>query len=169
MNFDLYTVRRFYNLNQSAFARAAGLAVANYAKYERKNEIPSKYLYQLWLNLPDFPLPNDFFYYTSITLDINMRFYAITQKEICKIFGYSSQAVVSKYLKLRVPMYEKKECFRDAFPELVLPVALTQYTASSSSIELTHLSACGMMTDSYLTMAKRRGEAKKKKYNKTII
>ena len=102
-----------------------------------------------------------------------MRFYGITQKEICKIFGYSCQSVVSKYLKLRVPMYEKKECFYHAFPELVLPVALTQYTASTSKIDLTHLSACGIMTDSYLTMAKKRGQTKKKnqkeKYNKTMI
>lgn len=162
MKFDLYDVRvNKYKYTIEKFAKFAGIGKAYYAKYEKEGEIPSKYIFNLWTRLPDFPIPNDFFYYTSVTLLVNMKYHRLSQKEIAELFGLETQASVSKYTNGQYPMYEKKECFKNVFDPLIIPFILNEDEEMDKFYPITDLSPRGMLGDDYLKMAKSRVKVKK--------
>ena len=160
MKYDLFSVRKAYGYTVAQFAKFTELSVSNYVIYERENEIPSKYIYKLWKKIPEFPIPKDFFYYTSATLIINMAYYSISQVEIAEIFGFSTQATVSGYLRENVPMYEKKEEFLKVFQPIIIPFIMQQEGEKDKFYQITNLKPVGNMTEKYSKMAKRRGKIK---------
>lgn len=122
MLINLKEAREAINISEKEAARAAGLNPSFYKKFEEKNEIPSKYVYNIWKEYNDYPIPGDFFYYTSYTLQANMAYYHITQMDLAKMFGYASQGVISRILADNVPMYEKKDVFLKNFRPLIVPL-----------------------------------------------
>lgn len=121
MKFDLKAVRTKYNKTKEEFCELIGISEQSYNKYEKQGEIPSKYLLLLWKNLEDFPLPDDFFLYTSFTMLTNMKYHNMTQKDIAEWFDISNQSTISGYMTENIPMYEKKNCF-EKFDPLIIPM-----------------------------------------------
>lgn len=120
MEIDIRSIRESYGLEVSEFADRIGLKPAfYYYHYETKNELPSKYVYRLWRNLDNFPLPEDFFHYTSFVLLVNMHYHHMTQKDVAKMFDIPSQPTLSGYMQYNIPMYEKKEYFLRFDPFIV--------------------------------------------------
>ena len=122
MEFNLRKARESIGLSAKDAARAAGITESFYRKNEKDRKLPCKYLYKIWKEYPEYPLPADFFWYTSFTLKCNLNYHNITQKEAAKILQVSSQALVSKYLSTNIPMYEYKEIFDEAFVPLIVPM-----------------------------------------------
>lgn len=122
MEINLKEARQVANITIKEAAKAAGINESFYKQYEEKNEIPCKYAFKIWEAFNDFPLPKDFFYYTSYTLRANMTYYDINQTEVAKIFGYSSQGAMSRILSDNIPMYEMKDLFLSTFKPLIVPM-----------------------------------------------
>lgn len=122
MRIELKKARTKLGISIEEIAKAADISESFYKQYEDKNEIPCKYVYNIWKKYPDFPIPEDFFYYTSFTLQTNMTFHHVSQDKLAKIFGYSSQGVMSRILSDNIPMYEMKDMFLEAFDPLIVPL-----------------------------------------------
>ena len=153
MQFDLKKVREMYGYTQGEFARFMKIGISYYQQYESHCEIPSKYIYTLWKNLKDFPIPDDFFVYTSMTLLTNMQYHKMKQSQICELFGLKAQSTVSNYLKENVPLYELKDKFQ-IFDPLIVPFQAVIMNSpdgipSMEFIPLTNLSAKGNMTNDF--------------------
>lgn len=155
MIFDLKKVREeIYHAQKREFAKIVGIGEVYYSEYEKKGEIPSKYIYLLWQNLKDFPIPSDFFIFTSATLQANMSYHHINQEKIREMFGFSSQTTVSKYLKENYPMYEMKEIFLSFDPLIVPFQALYEKDGKDTVVHfaaLTDLNPSGNLTESFLS------------------
>lgn len=162
MKFDLAYVREHqYKMTKQDFAKYIGIGAVYYEKYEEAGEIPSKYIYKLWCRLPNFPIPSDFFYYTSQTLLMNMKFHNKKQIDMMKQFGFETQATVSNYLRDNLPMYEKKKNFQKAFKPMIVPFELTEEEPGKIRFyPLTDLTPKGNMMEEYSKMARRRGKRK---------
>lgn len=126
MLFNLKETRLKYGYSIDEMAKFTEIMPIYYAKYEEEGEIPSKYIYRLWLKLPDFPVPNDFFDYTSHTLMVNMKLHNMTQSQIAKMFGMSNQSTISSMLSQNIPMYELKECFHNFQPLFIPKIKIEQ-------------------------------------------
>ena len=121
MEFDLKSARASIGISSKEAADAAEMAPSFYRSYESKGIIPCKYLYQIWKKYPDYPLPEDFFYYTSFSLRCNMHYHNKSQIELAKLLGYSSQGIISNFMSENIPMYELKDIFIKAFDPLIVP------------------------------------------------
>ena len=121
MQFDLKKGREKINKRASEIAKAAGIGESFYRKYEKENMIPCKYIYKIWKKYPEYPIPEDFFYYTSYSLQCNLTYHNLTQKDAAKILGLSGQPIISKYLSKNIPMYEYKEAFLKSFVPFIVP------------------------------------------------
>lgn len=121
MQYNLAQTRLLYKKTRKNFCDIIGISEQTYSKFERSGEIPSKYLFILWEKLEDFPLPEDFFLYTSFTMQINMKYHNMTQTDIAKMFNISNQSTISGYMSQNIPMYEKKEIF-EQFQPFVVPM-----------------------------------------------
>lgn len=120
MKYDLKAVRKLYGYSVQEMANFTEIMASYYSKYEEEGEIPSKYIYRLWLKIPDFPVPEDFFHYTSFTLVVNMKYYGLTQTQIAKMFEISNQSTISSLFSQNIPMYELKDKFHK-FDPLIIP------------------------------------------------
>lgn len=125
MELALRNIREEYGKTKKEFAELIGMKELFYAAYEERQELPSKYVYQLWKKLPKFPIPDDFFFYTSFVLEVNMKYHNMTQMELAIMFDIANQSTISGYLQDNIPMYEKKEYFQK-FEPFVLPTILTK-------------------------------------------
>lgn len=123
MQIDVKTIRKNYGLTAHMFAQAIGISDSIYARYEANKELPSKYVFSLWQKFDDFPLPDDFFYYTSYTLYINMKYHKMTQKEAAVFFDIANQSTMSMFLQENIPMYEKKDYFLKFDPFIIPQIA----------------------------------------------
>ena len=121
MEFNLKEVREQYGLSEEEFAVLCGISPYYYITYEKENQIPCKYIYLLWKQLPKFPIPDDFFYYTSLTLRFNMVYYNMTQIEIAARFGTLQQTISHYMTKGPLLMYEMKDKFLDCFGRIIVP------------------------------------------------
>ncbi|ADL36443.1 HTH domain-containing protein (plasmid) [Butyrivibrio proteoclasticus B316] len=151
MEIALREVRKSYGLTKAAFAEIIGITELFYSQYEQKNELPSKYVYLLWKSLEDFPIPEDFFFYTSFTLEINMKYHHMTQKQVAELFDIANQSTISGYLRNNIPMYEKKEYFWK-FEPFILPSILVSEKDGYATKEITDLQAKG----NFILVEKRR-------------
>lgn len=121
MKIDLRAIREELGLPARTVTRAMGLTASFYYHCEKKKEIPCRYVYKAWCEIPEYPIPDDFFYYTSYVLMCNMKYHSLRQKEIAEKFNMSSQGRISDLMKENVPMYELKEEFISTFNPLIVP------------------------------------------------
>ena len=121
MKYDLLNVRKSYGFSMQEMGNFLGIMPNYYSKYEEEGEIPSKYIYKLWLKIKDFPIPNDFFLYTSFTLLVNQKYHGLTQQDLAKMFEISGQSTISSLLSENIPMYELKDHF-GKFKPFIIPV-----------------------------------------------
>lgn len=157
MKIDLLGIRRSYNMNPAEFASLIGLKRAFYLNYEKREELPSKYVYKLWKQLKNFPLPDDFFYFTSFTLQVNMKYHHMTQSEAAKMFNIAGQSTLSAYLQENIPMYEKKEEFLK-FDPFIVPFEVTN-PSQRKTRELTDLIPKGNFVISEKKLKYRKSKA----------
>ena len=151
MKLDIRAIRKSYGMSKNAFASIMGIKELSYSEYETREELPSKYVYLLWKNLENFPIPDDFFYYTSFVLETNMSYHHMTQTEVAKMFDIANQSTISGYLKSNIPMYEKKEYFLK-FDPFIVPVILQKDENEFKKTEITELIAKG----NFILVEKRR-------------
>ena len=138
-------------MTNASFAEIIGITELFYKEYEKKDELPSKYVYLLWKQLESFPIPEDFFFYTSFTLKANMVYHHLTQKQIAELFDIANQSTISGYLQENIPMYEKKEYFWK-FDPFILPSILLPLEDGFETKEITDLAAKG----NFILVEKRR-------------
>ena len=163
MVLDIREIRKSYGLSKSAFAEIMGIKELSYSEYETRKELPSKYVYLLWKSLENFPIPVDFFYYTSFVLETNMRYHHLTQTQVAKMFDIANQSTISGYLKGNIPMYEKKEYFLK-FDPFILPVFLQTDEEKFKIEEITDLIAKG----NFILVEKRRQQKIRKAGEKDV-
>lgn len=123
MQIDVKTIRKERGMTSRAFAQVIGISESIYTRYEAKKELPSKYVFSLWQEIKDFPIPEDFFYYTSYTLYVNMKYHKMTQKEAAVFFDIANQSTMSVFLQDNIPMYEKKDYFLKFDPFIIPQIA----------------------------------------------
>ena len=119
MKINLKKIRTQLGKTDEEFAKVLELNIATYDNYEENGELPSKHVYKLWKKYKDFPLPDDFFYYTSYTLYINMKYHNLTQTDIAKLFNICNQSTISYIMQENIPMYELKEEFNKFNPFII--------------------------------------------------
>ncbi len=151
MNIELRKIRESYGMTKASFAEIIGITDLFYSQYEQKCELPSKYVYLLWRSLKDFPLPKDFFFYTSFALEVNMKYHHMTQKQVAEMFDIANQSTISGYLRDNIPMYEKKDYFWK-FDPFILPSILVSGNGKYTTKEITDLEAKG----NFILVEKRR-------------
>ena len=151
MKLDIKEIRKNYGVNKAAFASIMGIKELSYSEYELRGELPSKYVYLLWKHYKDFPIPEDFFYYTSFVLETNMSYHHLTQTQVAKMFDIANQSTISGYLKENIPMYEKKDYFLK-FDPFIIPVVLQTDSNGFHKEEITELIAKG----NFILVEKRR-------------
>lgn len=139
-------------MNKADFAKLIDMKEFFYSQYEQRKELPSKYVYVLWTKLKNFPIPDDFFFFTSFVLEVNMRYHHMTQMDVAKMFDIANQSTISGYLKDNIPMYEKKEYFLK-FKPFIMPSILLQDDRNNRKMkEITDLQAKG----NFILVEKRR-------------
>lgn len=153
MELDLKKIRKSYGMSAKEFAALINMTQQFYLQYESRKELPSKYAYIFWKKLDNFPLPQDFFYYTSFTLQVNMRYHHMTQKDAAAMFDIASQTTLSIYMQDNIPMYEKKQYF-EKFDPFILPLKLEK----NNMEEITDLTAKGNL----IISAKKKQNKEKK-------
>lgn len=152
MNIDLEKIRKSYGMDRSSFAELIDMKELFYSQYEQRKELPSKYVYVLWTKLKDFPIPDDFFFYTSFVLEVNMKYHHMTQMEVAKMFDIANQSTISGYLTENIPMYEKKDYFLK-FEPFIMPSILQHESDNKKTLkEITDLTAKG----NFILVEKRR-------------
>lgn len=119
MNIDLRQIRLKHKLSCMQMAKIAEVSESHYRNYELSGAMPSQHVYLLWTRLSAFPLPVDFFCYTSKTLAMNMKYHHISSKEIVDAFSLGTSSKLNKLLVEDVPMYEQKELFSMFNPLIV--------------------------------------------------
>jgi len=160
MEFDLKTAREKYCLSCKEMGDKMGLQEIFYKKYEISGEVPSKYILKLWQELEDFPIPEDFFYYTSFTLVVNLKYHHMKQQDAADAFGYSNQSTISNFVQENIPMYEKKKEFIETFKPLIVPFEIADYEVSTIPQSMTELCAKGnlMLADIRKQMKEERNK-----------
>lgn len=128
MRFNLKAVRESYGMSVEEFAALIERSPVRYESYEAEKEIPCKFIYMLWKKLPNFPIPDDFFYYTSFTLNVNMRYHKLKQEEIADMFGMRQATVSSYFMGKPIPMYELKGKFLKNFNPMIIPCLVYKET-----------------------------------------
>ena len=151
MQLELTKIRESYGMTCSEFAKILDMSEVFYSRYEQRGELPSKYAYILWKKLKKFPLPDDFFYYTSFTLAVNMKYHGMTQKDIANFLDIANQSTISGYLQENIPMYEKKEYFLK-FDPFIIPMASTVKGGDFMLRKITDIEAKG----NFVLVEKRR-------------
>lgn len=134
MKYDLKEVRKKYGFSMHEMSKFIGIMPTYYSRYEEEGDIPSKYIYILWLKISDFPIPDDFFWYTSFTLMVNMKYHKMTQSEIAEMFDIRSQSTICSLFKNNIPMYELKEYF-NKFDPLIIPLKVPKERINNNLIE----------------------------------
>lgn len=159
MKYDLYNVRtNMYQYTQEEFANLMEIALSTYLRFEKEGEIPSKYIYKIWTKIPGFPIPEDFFCFTSGTLLVNMKFHHLTQNDIKKLFGIENQSSVSMYLAKNYPMYEMKEKFLQ-FDPFIVPLEMKyDEEGNMKYFPITKLIPRLIFSEDYRSKAKLRGK-----------
>lgn len=122
MRYDLESVRKTYNMSLNEFASICGISPHYYEFYEKDGEVPCKYIYKLWKQLPEFPIPDDFFCYTSFSLCVNMKYHRLKQTEIAEKFGVMQQTISHYLTKEPILMYEMKDKFLETFDPFIMPM-----------------------------------------------
>lgn len=144
MHYNLKPVRESYGMSVEEFAALIGRSPVRYEAYEAENEIPCKFIYMLWKKLPNFPIPDDFFHYTSFALNINMRYHKLKQEDIAKMFGMRQATVSTYFLSKPIPMYELKGKFDKCFNPMIIPCIVCKTDEKGSGIkEITELECRG--------------------------
>ncbi len=161
MKFELRKARKALGVSAADIAKASGIVESFYRKYEKDGCIPSKYIYKIWKEYPDYPIPEDFFWYTSYTLQCNLTYHGLTQTDAAKILGLSGQPVISKYLSENIPMYEYKDKFNKYFDPLIVPF---KQNIDGSLKYITELVPAGNLKDQH-----RTSKTNKPKLQKLII
>ena len=121
---DLKKYRTEHGLSISEMADIAEMSEKHYESCEEKSNAPCKYIYKIYSKRDDFPIPEDFFYFTSYTLKCNMKYHKISQERTAELFGYSNQSTISSILSENIPMYEMKEKFGEIFDPLIIPLKM---------------------------------------------
>ena len=124
MNLNLMKYRLDSGMTTAEMAEVAGISEKYYETCERKGDIPCKYAYNIYNKRRDFPIPEDFFYFTSYTLKCNMKYHGLSQERIAEMFGYSNQSSISNILSSNIPMYEMKDKFAELFDPLIIPLKM---------------------------------------------
>ena len=135
MQYKLKEARQSIGISAKDIAKAAGIVEPFYRKYEKKECIPCKYVYKIWLKYPKYPLPKDFFWYTSFTLKCNLDYHKITQAQAARMLGISSQSTISRYLASDIPMYDYKDKFNKAFVPLVVPMEVKECNSREGPVQ----------------------------------
>lgn len=136
MLYDLEKVRKSYKCSIEEFAGLLEISPYYYELYEKEGEIPCKYVYKLYEQLPNLPLPADFFCYTSFSLCVNMKYHKMKQVELAEKFGIMQQTV-SHYLTNKEPilMYEMKEKFLNTFNPFIMPFQVMEASEENLRVE----------------------------------
>lgn len=145
MLYDLEKVRKSYKKSIEEFASVLGISPYYYETYEKEGEIPCKYIYKLYQHYPNFPIPADFFCYTSFTLCVNMKYHQMKQVDLAKKFGVMQQTI-SHYITNKKPilMYEDKDKFIKAFDPLIMPFTVKKANEDNLEVEqMTQMSIKG--------------------------
>lgn len=179
MHYDLKRVRESYGLSIPEFAALIGRSPSRYEVFERDGEIPCKHIYMLWKQLPDFPVPDDFFHYTSFTLNINMRYHRLKQVDIAEMFGMRQATVSAYFLGNPIPMYELKDKFLENFNPLIIPCMTYQESVNGEAklTEIKELDCRGNFvaskrkrkTKKAATRCRKKKSASKSTGNKTVV
>ena len=125
MQFELKEVRENFGMTTKEFAKRVGISEPYYKQYEENGEIPCKYIYELWKSFDEekkkFPVPHDFFHYTSLTLWVNMSYHRMREVDVAEKMGIR-QTTVSKIVSEEPrPLYDLKEAFHAIFPVVLIP------------------------------------------------
>lgn len=166
MKYDLKYARELLGLQIKDIANCLGTSPGYAGQYEKEGEIPSKYVYLLWKRIPGLPIPEDFFYYTSFSLQVNMKYHKLTQTQIGKLFNIKNQSTISNYMAENIPMYEMKELFIKNFNPLIVPLQLTYEEDGLKFIPPTDLAERGLLSESYRNVSVKRGEKIKETFDK---
>ena len=143
MRYDLKSARQKCGLTCKEMSEIIGLQEMFYKRHEETGEIPSKFVYKLWREYKNIPLPEDFWYFTSFSLAVNMKYHRMTQKMVAKELGYGAQATISHILSENIPLYEKKEEFLKAFNPLIIALKIEDYSDGIKPRKITELVARG--------------------------
>lgn len=164
MKYNLKELRESKGYCISDFAKILVINHTIYSRYEKQGEIPSKYIYKLWQKIDGVPLPDDFFYYTSLTMMINMKFHRMTQQEIASMFDISNQSTISSLMKKNIPMYEAKEIFLQ-FDPLIVPMegVIGDRIGKDEEIQISPIKELAVSGN--LMLLEKRREARKKRKN----
>lgn len=163
MHYDLESVRQSYGLCEDDFAALIGKSVSRYISYEIKQEIPCKYVYVLWKKLPNFPIPDDFFHYTSFVLNVNMRYHKLKQEDVAEMFGMRQATISSYFLGTPIPMYELKELFLKNFNPFIIPCIKCKGEDNQYHLEeITELDCRGDFLANKKKVSSRRKNTRKK-------
>ena len=158
MKYDLKKTMELLDLTFDDVSKYLGIEAPYCRKYAKLGELPSKHVYVLWKRLPGTPIPEDFFYYTSYTLQINMKYHDLKQIDIRDMFHFKNQSTVSKYMSENIPMYEMKELFIENFDPLIVPLEIKYNENNINFYPITDLvSKCNVM-ESFRKMAIERGK-----------
>lgn len=158
MKYDLKYTRELLGLSLEDVSKYIGLGTVYCEKYENLGDLPSKYVYLLWKRVPGVPIPEDFFYFTSYTLEINMKYHKLKQIDIRDKFHLQNQSIVSKYMAENIPMYEMKDYFLENFHPFIIPLEMKYEKKQINYYPITEMEPKYNVTESYHKMAKRRGE-----------
>lgn len=124
MRYDLKKVREKYQISLEEFASLCGITPYYYECYEKDGEVPCQYIYRLWKQLPNFPIPDDFFCYTSFSLCVNMKYHRLKQAELAEKFGVQQQTISHYLTREPILMYEMKDKFLAAFNPMIMPMQI---------------------------------------------
>ena len=120
MKYDLEKVRKTYAMTTEKFAEICGIAPYYYDIYEKKGEIPCKYIYNLKKEIQDLPVPEDFFFYSSFSLIANMKYHHMKQVEVAEKFQVMQQTISHYVTGAPFLMYEWKDKFLNTFSPFII-------------------------------------------------
>ena len=158
MKYDLRHTREILELSLEDVSKYIGIGTTYCERYELLGELPSKYVYLLWKRVPGVPIPEDFFYYTSYTLKVNMDYHGLKQVDIRDRFHLQNQSIVSKYLAENIPLYEMKEYFVENFSPFIVPFEMRYRDGGMDYYPITELVPRYNVTENFRKMAIRRGQ-----------
>lgn len=121
MRVNIKELQQKSGLNQKRFSKASGinrysLSLANTDPSKEFIRIPDDKYYELYKKFPNIvDLPDDFFYYTRLSLLLNKSVYRITAGQLRETIPSSSLYISGPFL------YQYKDKFKMVFPELYIP------------------------------------------------
>lgn len=66
-----------------------------------------------------FTLPEDFYWYTGYTLEINRRFQKLKQEQVAELFGFTTPRL--RKIAMSDNLYDYKEKFHEVFKPMIFP------------------------------------------------